>query len=981
VLGGLLPGDTLALVGNATGNTADKNVGAARPVTLGGGTSFAVTDAGGHPVYGYAAPAFSVDVTPASATIVGAQVAGKVYDATNVATLSSLGTAQVLAGDVVGVGGVVNATFVDKNVGVGKAVAVAGLALTGADAGNYTLLAPGGFTADITPRALAVAGLAAQDKVYDTTASVTLVGAAGIAPLAGDAVALVGAASGSFADKNVGAGKAVTVAGLALGGADLGNYTLVLPAGLTASITSAPLVVSGLNALSRTYDGSTAAPLAGAAAIAPLAGDAVALVGAASGSFATKNVGVGKAVTVSGLALGGADATNYQIVLPTTLTADVTPAVLALQGVSAANKVYDGGTTATLAGALGGLFAGDTVTLSLTGQFADGNAGVGKTVNYGGALGGADAANYALPVNSGSVLATITPATLTYLATPTTGTVGQALPALTGTLAGFVAGETQASATTGALLWTTAATSASPTGAYAVTGGGLAAANYQFVQAAGNASALTLASPATSDPVTTATTVVTTGALFSVQLPVTMSTPTQGRVLDVTPALASNAVAATAGRSTEGGSAASGAPASPAATDAPSAAPAPGTAVTASAGAAPDAPTASATTAPSGPLGTPAPAPAGGPSPAALLGETLTALTASTSSASGGVSFDAMDWSRLSRDEVQTLLAARARYKQQVFSRGVYRLQQDPSLADVRACRTEAELQTGDCVITEQLKAAIQGERARLAATQAHPTDGRRRVKTAALPAIERKLAVLIGVNDYRDAVVPRLQGAIPDARAVRDLLEGRLGYETTVLENPSREAIVRALNRVALDAGPNDSVIVYYAGHGVLVPVDGVDTGFWLPADVDASEPKTWLANADIGKLIAAIGARQVMLVSDSCYSGSLAGRERVQVASAGDADDMLKRRAAVVMSSGGEEPVADEGRNGHSIFAWHFMQALQGLDQWQIGGSLYERVRTAVLRDFPQTPQYGASRNAGHQVNTDYLFERREFDTPVKP
>ena len=136
-----------------------------------------------------------------------------------------------------------------------------------------------------------------------------------------------------------------------------------------------------------------------------------------------------------------------------------------------------------------------------------------------------------------------------------------------------------------------------------------------------------------------------------------------------------------------------------------------------------------------------------------------------------------------------------------------------------------------------------------------------------------------------------------------------------------------------------------------------------------------------DIARMIAAIGAKQVMLVSDSCYSGTLAGRERVQVAQASDAGDLLKRRAAVVMSSGGEEPVADEGRQGHSVFAWHFMQALQGLDQWQIGGSLYERVRAAVLRDFPQTPQYGASRSAGHQGNTDYLFERREFDTPAKP
>ncbi len=54
---------------------------------------------------------------------------------------------------------------------------------------------------------------------------------------------------------------------------------------------------------------------------------------------------------------------------------------------------------------------------------------------------------------------------------------------------------------------------------------------------------------------------------------------------------------------------------------------------------------------------------------------------------------------------------------------------------------------------------------------------------------------------------------------------------------------------------------------------------------------------------------------------------------------------------------------------------RALEGLDQWQLGGNVFERVRTAVAKDFPQTPQYGASRSAGHQGNTDYLFERREI------
>lgn len=344
-----------------------------------------------------------------------------------------------------------------------------------------------------------------------------------------------------------------------------------------------------------------------------------------------------------------------------------------------------------------------------------------------------------------------------------------------------------------------------------------------------------------------------------------------------------------------------------------------------------------------------------------------------------------MDWSGVSREEAMTLLAARGRYKQKVFAKGVYRLQEDPRLADAPVCATEADLETGKCLVTEELKQRIQAARQAAAgaagpaqeAAVALPRPGQRRVIQAELPGIQRKLALLIGVNKYDDARVPELTGAVPDVRAVRSLLEGRLGYETTVLENPRREDILRAFNRLALQALTGDSVIVYYAGHGVVVPVEGTETGFWLPSDVDAESPASWISNADIARLVAAVGARQLMLVSDSCYSGALVGKERVQLGGGQlDAEDLLKRRAAVVMSSGGDEPVADSGRDGHSIFAWHFMRALETLDRWQPGGKLFERVRDAVVKDFPQTPQYGASRTAGHQGGTDYLFERRALE-----
>jgi hypothetical protein len=88
---------------------------------------------------------------------------------------------------------------------------------------------------------------------------------------------------------------------------------------------------------------------------------------------------------------------------------------------------------------------------------------------------------------------TIKPATLTETATATSRLYGSANPTFSGSISGFVNGDTLDSATTGTLVFGTSATSASNVGSYAINGSGLSAANYVIVQASGNASALTIA--------------------------------------------------------------------------------------------------------------------------------------------------------------------------------------------------------------------------------------------------------------------------------------------------------------------------------------------------------------------------------------------------------------------------------------------------------------------------------------------------------
>jgi vacuolar-type H+-ATPase subunit F/Vma7 len=256
---------------------------------------------------------------------------------------------NVLSGDSVSLG-TGTGSFADKNAGTGKAVTVTGFTLTGTDAANYVLSQPAGLTADVTQASLAVSGVTASNKVYDATTTASLGGTASVSGLSGDSVSVAGTGAGSFTDKNVGSNKAVSVTGYSLVGTDAGNYTLVQPAGVTASITTATLAITGVAASSKVYDASTTASFTGTAAVGAFLGDDVTVAGTGSGSFVNKNVGAGKAVAVTGFTLTGADAMNYVATQPTGLTANITQASLAVTGVTASSKVYDATTTASLGG-------------------------------------------------------------------------------------------------------------------------------------------------------------------------------------------------------------------------------------------------------------------------------------------------------------------------------------------------------------------------------------------------------------------------------------------------------------------------------------------------------------------------------------------------------------------------------------------------------------------------------------------------------
>lgn len=283
----------------------------------------------------------------------------------------------------------------------------------------------------INRKALSLSGVTAQDKVYDGTTDATLAsGKLGGVVGNDDVTFLLGGAS--FADKNAGMDKAVTVNSVAIGGTSANNYSLTTPTGLTASITTKPLTLSGVAVQDKVYDGTAMATLTGATLAGVVSGDDVTL-SMGSASFADKNAGTGKSVTVTGTTLGGTDARNYSAGALAGLSGNITPKALTVTGMTAKDKVYDGTTAAMLdGGTLVGVNGNDDVALSTAvADFADKNVGTGKAVSVSGLpLKGGDTGNYALILPTG-LSAAISPAALKVEANNLSKIFGTADSALT----------------------------------------------------------------------------------------------------------------------------------------------------------------------------------------------------------------------------------------------------------------------------------------------------------------------------------------------------------------------------------------------------------------------------------------------------------------------------------------------------------------------------------------------------------------------
>lgn len=232
--------------------------------------------------------------------------------------------------------------------------------------------------------------------------------------------------------------------------------------------------------------------------------------------------------------------------------------------------------------------------------------------------------------------------------------------------------------------------------------------------------------------------------------------------------------------------------------------------------------------------------------------------------------------------------------------------------------------------------------------------------------------ALVIGNNDYTN--FSDLATAANDAQEIGRILSDRYGYKVSVLTNANRAQMITKFAELTQSLKKNDNLLIYFAGHGW---IDATGEGHWVPTDGVKDRAETLVSNKMVTDFIGATAARHVLVMADSCYSGTLSGTAIRPIPLNAKEDDLLfisRVKARTVITSGGMEPVIDDGGGNHSIFASAMIKALTSNDSLTEGYRLYDEVRSqvalrAAVSRVSQSPQYSALKYAGHE-GSEFFF-----------
>ena len=204
---------------------------------------------------------------------------------------------------------------------------------------------------------------------------------------------------------------------------------------------------------------------------------------------------------------------------------------------------------------------------------------------------------------------------------------------------------------------------------------------------------------------------------------------------------------------------------------------------------------------------------------------------------------------------------------------------------------------------------------------------------------------VAIGVDDYQHDGISNLRFAEADAHAFAQYMRDDFGVPAdhveelcgpmATVQNVKRTLGTRLRNQV----GPQDTVIMYFSGHGAPEEdpnnLDGDSLEkYLLTYDADPADLfMTSLSMEEVARIFGRLKAERVVFIADTCYSGASGGKTlpspRKAILSSEFLNRLVQGKGRVILTASGANELsleyADLG-GGHGVFTYFLLEGLKG-------------------------------------------------------
>jgi len=230
-----------------------------------------------------------------------------------------------------------------------------------------------------------------------------------------------------------------------------------------------------------------------------------------------------------------------------------------------------------------------------------------------------------------------------------------------------------------------------------------------------------------------------------------------------------------------------------------------------------------------------------------------------------------------------------------------------------------------------------------------------------------------IGISKYISAEYDNLPNAELDSKKIFNIFNQAYGFEaygnSLYNEEATRKNILEIFDGMSETIQKHDTLVIYFSGHGEINYK--TKNGYWVPHDSDSSI-STLISNSEIIDLIQAIDAKHILLISDSCFSGTFITRTRAGIKYEENILEYSRKKSRYILTSAIETTVSDGVASKGSPFSIAMCNYLTDSSNSRfLANELFINIQEYILHNSNQQSIFSEIKGCGHAGGM-ILFEK---------